>query len=130
MEGSPPTWVLWKSTDPYISKAFFNQKSLSSSSLSAFAHWISTDPITVDNNPLTSYEQVELVTLGFRLVFRALWIAQFPKKYFKVPTHIINSPYPFSEYAQLSHSIQDLLSGYEEMYISFAFPISHLMIII
>ncbi|KIM72740.1 hypothetical protein PILCRDRAFT_15871 [Piloderma croceum F 1598] len=113
LEGSPPAWVSWKSADPYISKAFFNPKS--SSSLPAFTRWISTDPITADNNYLASYEQVELVALGFGLAFRALWIAQFPKKYSDVPIHIINSPYQFSEYAQLSHSIDDLLSGYADM---------------
>ena len=85
--------------------------------------WIGTDPITVDNNFLMSYEQVELVALGFRLAFRALWVAQFPKKYANVPTHIINSPYQFSEYAQLSHGIEDLLSGYADMYVPFAMPI-------
>jgi hypothetical protein len=63
MEGSPPAWVSWKSTDRYISKAFFNRKS--SSSLSVFTNWISMDPITADNNNLASYEQVELVALGF-----------------------------------------------------------------
>jgi len=121
LEGPPPTWVSWKSADPYISRAFFNPKSLLS--LSAFVRWIGTDPITVDNNFLMSYEQVELVALGFRLAFRALWVAQFPKKYANVPTHIINSPYQFSEYAQLSHGIEDLLSGYADMYVPFAMPI-------
>jgi len=81
------------------------------------------DPITADSNHLASYEQVELVALGFGLAFRALWIAQFPEKYSDVPTHIINSPYPFLEYAQLSHGIQDLLSGYEETYVALAMPI-------
>jgi len=81
------------------------------------------DPITADNNNLASYEQVELVALGFGLAFRALWIAQFPEKYSDVPTHIINSPYPFSEYTQLSHSIQDLLAGYEETYVALSMPI-------
>ena len=121
LEGPPPTWVSWKSTDPYISKAFFNPKS--SSSLSAFVNWIGTDPITADNNFLASYEQVELVALGFGLAFRGLWVAQFPKKYADVPTHIIKSPYPFSEYAQLSHGIEDLLSGYADTYVSFAMSI-------
>jgi hypothetical protein len=121
MEGSPPAWVSWKSTDRYISKAFFNPKS--SSSLSVFTNWISMDPITADNNNLASYEQVELVALGFGLAFRALWIAQFLEKYSDVPTHIINSPYPFSEYAQLSHGIQDLLAGYEETYVALSMPI-------
>jgi hypothetical protein len=108
--------VSWKSDDRYISKAFFNPKS--TSSLSAFTQWISMDPITADNNHLASYEQVELVALGFGLAFRALWVAQFPEKYSDVPTHIVNSSYQFSEYDQLSHNIQDLVSGYAETYVT------------
>jgi len=115
MEGAPPTWVLWKLTDPYISKAFFNPEL--SLSLSAFIRWIGMDPITMDNNDLASYKQVELVTLGFRLAFRALWVVQFPEKYSDVPTYIMNSCYRFLEYEQLSHNIHDLLAGYAEMYV-------------
>ena len=63
---------------------------------------------------LASHGQVELVALGCGLAFRALWIAQFPDRYSDVPTHVIDSPYPFSEYEQLSHTIQDLISGYAE----------------
>jgi hypothetical protein len=115
MEGAPPAWVSWKSADPYISKAFFTPDS--SSSLSAFVHWIGMDPITTDNNDLASYKQVELVTLGFGLAFRALWVMQFPEKYSDVPTYILNSRYRFSQYEQLSHNIHDLLAGYAETYV-------------
>ncbi|KIM91745.1 hypothetical protein PILCRDRAFT_851 [Piloderma croceum F 1598] len=112
LEGPRPAWVSWQSTDPYMSEAFFNPRS--SSSLSALKRWIDTDPITADTGFLASYKQVELVTLGCGLAFRALWIAQFPDRYSDVPAHIIDSPYPFSEYEQLSHCIDDLLSGYAE----------------
>ena len=74
------------------------------------------DPITADDNLLASYEQVEHVILATGLAFRALWIVQFPDKYSDVPSYIIDSPYPFSEYEQLSHSVHDLISGYEETY--------------
>jgi hypothetical protein len=117
LEGPLPTWVSWQSTDPYLSEDFFNPQS--SSSLSAFTRWIDTDPITADTGFLASYEQVELVALGCGLAFRALWIAQFPDRYSDVPAHIINSPYPFSVYEQLGHSIDDLLSGYAETYVPF-----------
>jgi hypothetical protein len=85
------------------------------------------DPITTDNNFLTSYEQVEQVALGFGLAFRSLWNAQFLKKYADVPTHIINSSYQFSKYAQLSHGIEDLLSGYADPYIPLAMSILQLL---
>jgi hypothetical protein len=98
-------------------KEFFNPQS--SLSLSAFTRWIETDPITADNHKLASYHQVELVALGCGLAFRALWIAQFPDRYSDVPAHIIDSPYPFSTYEQLSHTIQDLLAGYAESSVIF-----------
>jgi hypothetical protein len=116
LEGSPPAWVSWTSAHPYLSEGFFNPQS--SSSLPAFRRWIDTDPITADTGFLASYKQVELVALGCGLAFRALWIAQFPDRYSDVPAHIINSPYPFSEYEQLSHCIDDLLCGYAETYVA------------
>lgn len=112
MEGHPPAWVSWQSSDCYLSESFFDPKS--SSSLSAFTRWIETDPITADNQLLASYSQVELVALGCGLAFRALWIAQFPDNYSDVPAHVINSPYPFSAYEQLGHTINDLITGYAE----------------
>jgi len=66
---------------------FFDPKS--SSSLSAFTHWIKTDPITTENSEIASSRQVELVALGYGLAFRALWISQFPEEYSDVPAHII-----------------------------------------
>ena len=67
-----------------------------------------------DDNSLASYEQVEHVILAIGLAFRGLWIAQFTDQYSDVLRYIIKSPYPFSEYKQLSYGVQDLIAGYEE----------------
>ena len=78
--------------------------------------WIETRPITIDleTNPcLASQAQVELVSLGFGLTFRGIWIAQFPGNYPDVPAYILNSPYEFSEYEQLSRIIKSLITGYK-----------------
>jgi hypothetical protein len=120
LEESRPAWVTWESDDNYLSADFYKPKS--TSSLSKFTHWIRSDPITAVDEALASYPQVELVTLGLGLAFRALWVAQFPDRYSDVPTHIIDSIYPFSEYDQLSHSIDDLVSGYAETYVPCAQP--------
>src|ERR1700683_2267079 len=50
----------------------------------------------------------------FGLAFRALWVTQFPGIYSNVPPYILNSSYPFSEYEQLSHRIENIISGYIE----------------
>jgi hypothetical protein len=63
---------------------------------------------------LASYQQVELVILAIGLALCGLWIMQFPAD---VPFYIINSPYLFSEYKQLSLKIHDLITGYVEMYV-------------
>lgn len=77
--------------------------------------WLSMDPITADDNVLASYQQVELVILAVSLAFHGLWISQFLEGYSDVPTYIINSPYPFSQYEQLSHAIYDLIAGYTDV---------------
>ena len=107
--------MTWESSNNYLSTAFYDMKS--TSLLSAFKHWVSKDPITADGDNLASYKQVELVTLGFGLVFRALWIVQFLDLYSDVPAYIINGSYLFSEYEQLSHNIEDIISGYAETYV-------------
>lgn len=103
---------MWKTNDNYLPNAFYAKKS--TSSLSVLKHWIMHDPITVNGDDLTSYKQVELVSLAIGLTFQALWIAQFPNKYVDVPAYVIDSPFLFSEYDQLSHTTQDLIDGYEE----------------
>ncbi|KIM77613.1 hypothetical protein PILCRDRAFT_11868 [Piloderma croceum F 1598] len=112
LEGTPPQWVTWKSTDNYLPSAFYSKKS--PVSLSAFKQWSSMDPITTDGNMLASYDQVELVILGFGLAFRAIWVAQFPERFSDVPTYIMKSSYPFSEYKQLGYNIEELIAGYDE----------------
>jgi hypothetical protein len=74
------------------------------------------DPITADDM-LASYDQVELVILAVGLALRALWIAQFPEQYTDVPAYIIDSPYPFSEFEQMIHNIEDLVTGYAKTYV-------------
>jgi len=96
---------------------FYDKKS--TSSLSALLRWTAMDPITADGNTLAAYKQVELVILSYGLAFRALWVAQFPELYSDVPAHVLNSSYPFSEYEQLGHSIQDLITGYADTYFCF-----------
>ena len=112
MEGNIPAWATWTSDAHYLPDTFYKKRS--PSSLSALMRWISIDPITAEDEMLASYEQVELVILAVGLAFRGLWIAQFPESYSDVPTYIINSPYPFSQYEQLGHQIQDLIAGYAE----------------
>ena len=61
---------------------------------------------------------MELVVLSIGLALRALWTAQFPEKYVDAPAHVIDSPYSFSEYEELGHTVEGLIIGYREMYAS------------
>jgi hypothetical protein len=106
--------------DNYLSDAFYD--TTSSFSLLTFMQWISTDPITADGGLLASYEQVELAILAIGLALRGLWVAQFPEQYPHVPAHVLNSPYPFSEYHRIGQNVKDLISGYAEVYASLFLP--------
>jgi hypothetical protein len=117
LEGDPPAWASWESDAHYLPDIFYKKKS--SASLSVLIRWTASDPITADDDALASYQQVELVILAIGLALRGLWITQFPENYADVPSYIINSPYPFSEYEQLSHTIQDLITGYADTYVTF-----------
>ena len=74
-----------------------------------------TRGITTEDGYLSSYQQIELIALGLGLAFRALWITQFPDDYHHVPIYVLNSPYPFVEYDQLGHLIENLIEGYSDV---------------
>ena len=114
-KSAAPAWATWKLDNNYLSDTFYNKKS--SASLSALHRWVARDSIT-DNDALAPYVQVEQVIQAIGLAFRGLWIAQFPELYSEVPTHVIDSPYPFSEYDQLSHIVEDLIAGFADTYTS------------
>ena len=86
----------------------------SNASLTTFQKWITTDLITTDGDTLALYQQVELVTLGFRLSLHGLWIVQFIDQYNRVPNYVENSPYSFSEYERLCGSIGTLTANYDQ----------------
>ena len=110
---SHPAWITWDSYDSYLSADFYDPTS--TSSYSKFKRWIQNDPLMVNIGMLATYAQVELVVLGLRLAFQAIWIVQLPEQYCNVPSYIVGSSYPFSEYEQLSHCAEDLVSGCAKM---------------
>ena len=110
--GCPLPWASWTSTDNYLPPMFYTKES--NASLPAFRKWITTNPITTDGDTLASYQQVEVVALGFGLSLRGLWIAQFTDQYNRVPDYVENSPYSFDEYEKLCGSIGTLTADYEK----------------
>ena len=101
------------STDNYLPPSFYEYQS--SSSLSTLHRWATTRGITTEDGYLSSYQQIERIALSLGLAFRALWIAQFPDNYHHVPIYVLNSPYPFVEYDQLGHLIENLIEGYSDV---------------
>lgn len=93
---NPPSWVSWTATDNYLPNPFYNHTS--NTSLSNLHRWARTNPITMEDNYLASYQQVEQVALRLSLALRGLWISQFLDNYHKVPVYVLDSPYPFVEY--------------------------------
>ena len=45
---------------------------------------------------------------------RDVWVTQFPQGFANIPMHITDSPMEFHEYQQLSHNVENLLSGYRD----------------
>jgi hypothetical protein len=93
LEEGPPVWATWESNNNYLPAGFYNHKS--SSSLLAFKHWLTKDPITAADDALASYKQVELIALAIGLAFQALWVVQFPKKYSYYLPILSTVPIPF-----------------------------------
>ena len=63
LDESHPAWISWKSKDHYLLEEFYDPSAMSS--YLEFRRWIRNDPITVGDNKLASYDQIELVILGF-----------------------------------------------------------------
>lgn len=99
--------------DNYLPNAFYNLTS--NASLSNLLHWARTNLITTEDNYLALYQQVKWVALRLGLALHGLWISQFPDNYHEVPVYVLDSPYPFVEYEQLGHVIQDMIEGYTDM---------------
>ena len=111
----------WNLNKSYLPDTFYDPHS--SLSLRSFKQWILSDPLTVNGDTLASYQQIELVILGFGLAFRGLCIPQFPDDYADVPHYIISSPYLFTEHEQFGYMIENLISGFAETYI----PLSYVL---
>lgn len=84
-------------------------------SLSKLKSWLRTDPLTIDDNNLTSYNRVEIIALAIGLAMRDLYVIQFPDEYSGIPQHVIDSPLEFREYEQLSYDTKTLIDGYEDL---------------
>jgi hypothetical protein len=72
------------------------------------------DPIVGKDDKLASYSRVEVVILAIGLAMRGLWVSQFPETFSDIPQYVIDSPYMFHEYEQLSHNAANLLTGFED----------------
>jgi hypothetical protein len=83
--------------------------------LSRLTSWLCSDPLTIRDGNLACYDQVEIVILSIGLAMRDLWINQYSETRDNLPAHVFNSPFKFREYEQLSHHVDDLLKGFEEL---------------
>jgi hypothetical protein len=113
LTGTPgPKWASWASQDRFLPKAFYLPKG--AGSLSNLKSWLQLDPIVGKDDKLAAYSRVEVVILAIGLAMRGLWVSQFPDTFSDVPQYVIDSPYMFHEYEQLSHNAANLLTGFED----------------
>jgi hypothetical protein len=85
-------------------------------SYSDLIEWLAHEPITTPNKSLASYQTVEIVALSIGLAMRDLEAIQF-KDDSVLPAHVVNSPLQFRMYETLTHCTEDLIRGWEDMWV-------------
>jgi hypothetical protein len=116
LSGHPPLpWASWKSLNSYLPPAF--HATGGKESYSALTTWLAKEPVTARNNSLASHQTIEIVALSIGLAMRDIAAIQFQDDSI-LPSHLVNSPLKFREFEALSHCTQDLLKGWEDMYVT------------
>lgn len=116
LSGHPPLpWASWKSLNSYLPPAF--HATSGKESYSALTKWLGNEPVTARNNSLASHQTIEIVALSIGLAMRDIAAIQFQDDSV-LPSHLVNSPLQFRQFESLSHCTQDLLKGWEDMYVT------------
>lgn len=116
LSGLPPLpWASWKSLHSYLPPGF--HATGGKESYSALIKWLSEAPVTTRDKSLASHQTIETVALSIGLAMRDIAAIQFQDDAI-LPTHLVNSPLQFRQYETLSHCTQNLLVGWEDMYVT------------
>lgn len=70
------------------------------------------------DDTLASYETIERVALSIGLAMRDLAAQQFTDDS-ELPDYMANSPYEFRQHENLSHIAEDLVNGFDHLYVIF-----------
>lgn len=111
----PPQWASWEFTHRYLPATFHASKG--KGSFSELVQWLLHEPVTTSTNKLASYQTIEIVALSIGLAMRDLAAIQFQENSI-LPTHLVNSPLEFRQYETLSHVAENLIKGWEDLYVS------------
>jgi hypothetical protein len=116
LSGLPPLpWASWKSLNSFLPPGF--HATSGKESYSALVKWLSNEPVTTRDKSLASYQTIETVVLSVGLAMRDIAAIQFQEDS-TLPTHVVNSPLQFRQYEALSHCTQNILIGWEDMYVT------------
>jgi hypothetical protein len=108
-------WASWKSLNSYLPPGF--HATSGKESFSALVRWLANEPVTARNNSLASHQTIEIVALSVGLAMRDIAAIQFQDDSV-LPSHLVNSPLQFRQFESLSHCTQNLLKGWEDMYVT------------
>jgi hypothetical protein len=85
-------------------------------SLSDLFSWLAQQPLVMPDDTLASYETIERVALSVGLAMRDLAAKQFVEDS-ELPEYMVNSAYEFRQHEKLSDITQDLVSGFDDLYV-------------
>jgi len=111
----PLAWASWKSMSSYLPPGFHSMGG--KESFSALVTWLSSNPVTARNMSLASHQTIEIVALSIGLAMCDISGIQFVDDAI-LPSHVVNSPLQFRQYETLAHCTQNLLTGWEDMYVA------------
>ena len=77
--------------------------------MSDLVSWLQDMPMVTNNDPLVSYQTIELILLSIGLPMRDLNEAQFQEDSSVLPPHVASSPLEFNHYDVLLQLVEAIL---------------------
>ena len=117
-----PTWASWDYSDTYLPREFYKKKG--KGSLSDLMSWIRAIQIVTPDDTLGSYGTLERIALGLGLAMRDIFARQFVDDS-ELPDYVVQSPFEFRAYENLSHIAEDVIDGFEHLFVISAWAERH-----
>ena len=85
--------------------------------MSDLVTWLQDMSVVTNNDPVVSYQTIELILLSIGLPMRDLNEAQFQEDSSVLPPHVAASPLEFNQYDVLSQFVETILNRIRNGYV-------------